>query len=118
MKKVLILSCLLLFSLTGCGAGATKTMSCSYKTKRNDITTKTTYAIDYEGNEVKKVKITYNYHQDVMNDTDEDSFFDAFGHQDRPFLCECLVCRHPFHVLIRVQIHFFGTGSGSSCKKT
>lgn len=79
MKKMLILSSLFIFALTGCGAGATKTMSCSYKTKMNDITTKTTYDIDYEDTEVKKVKVTYNYHQDIMNDTDGDGMNDMDG---------------------------------------
>ena len=79
MKKLFILSSLLIFTLTGCGAGATQTMSCSYKTTMNDITRKTTYDIDYEGTEVKKVRITYNYHQDVMNDTDGDGRSDMDG---------------------------------------
>lgn len=79
MKKMLILSGVLIFALTGCGAGATKTMSCSYKTSRNDLTTKMTYDIDYEDTEVKKVRITYNYHQDIMNDTDGDGKNDTDG---------------------------------------
>lgn len=79
MKKMLFLSSVMIFLLTGCGAGATKTMSCSYNTSRNDLTTKTTYDVDYEGTEVKKVRITYNYHQDVMNDTDGDEKNDIDG---------------------------------------
>ena len=50
---------MLIFMLTGCGAGATKTMSCSYQTKYNNINTKTSYDVDYEDTEVKKVRITY-----------------------------------------------------------
>ena len=79
MKKIVILASLLIFTLTGCGAGATKTMRCSYDTTRNDLTTKMTYDIDYENTEVKKVRITYNYHQDVMNDTDGDGKDDIDG---------------------------------------
>ena len=79
MKKMLFLSGVMIFLLTGCGVGATKTMSCSYNTSRNDLTTKTTYDVDYEGTEVKKVRITYNYHQDVMNDTDGDGKNDIDG---------------------------------------
>ncbi len=79
MKKIVILASLLIFTLTGCGAGATKTMRCSYDTTRNDLTTKMTYDIDYEDTEVKKVRITYNYHQDVMNDTDGDGKDDVDG---------------------------------------
>ena len=54
-------------------------MRCSYDTTRNDLTTKMTYDIDYEDTEVKKVRITYNYHQDVMNDTDGDGKDDVDG---------------------------------------
>lgn len=79
MKKILFLSSLLLFTLTGCGAGATKTMSCSYKTDYNNIDTKVSYDVDYEDTEVKKVRITYNYHQDVMDDTDGDGKNDIDG---------------------------------------
>lgn len=79
MKKILFLSSLFLFMLTGCGAGATKTMSCSYKTDYNNIDTKMSYDVDYEDTEVKKVRITYNYHQDVMDDTDGDGKNDIDG---------------------------------------
>jgi len=79
MKKILFLSSLFLFMLTGCGAGATKTMSCSYKTDYNNIDTKVSYDVDYEDTEVKKVRITYNYHQDVINDTDGDGKNDIDG---------------------------------------
>ena len=40
MKKIIFLSLLFIFTLTGCGAGATETMSCSYETKNGNITTK------------------------------------------------------------------------------
>ena len=79
MKKILFLSSLFLFMLTGCGAGATKTMSCSYKTDYNNIDTKMSYDVDYEDTEVKKVRITYNYHQDVVDDTDGDGKNDIDG---------------------------------------
>ena len=79
MKKVLFLSSILIFMLTGCGAGATKTMSCSYQTKYNNIDTKMSYDVDYEDTEVKKMRITYNYHQDIINDTDGDGEDDIDG---------------------------------------
>ena len=79
MKKVLFLSSILVLILTGCGAGATKTMSCTYETKNNGITTKRSYDVDYEDNDVKKVRISYNYHQDVINDTDGDGKDDVPG---------------------------------------
>ena len=79
MKKMLALSGLLLFMLTGCGAGATNTMSCSYQVKNDNLTSKITYDIDYEKDEVKKVRITYKYHQDIINDTDGDGKNDIDG---------------------------------------
>ena len=79
MKKILILSTILVFTLTGCGAGVSKTMSCTYDTVSNDLTTKMTYDIDYEGTEVKKLRITYDYHQDIFNDTDGDGRNDIDG---------------------------------------
>ena len=45
MKKIIFLSLLFIFTLTGCGAGATETMSCSYETKNGNITTKMKYDI-------------------------------------------------------------------------
>ena len=65
MKKVFCLSILGIFMLTGCGAGATKTMKCTYESNANNITSKMTYNIDYEKKEVKKVRITYDYHQNM-----------------------------------------------------
>ena len=79
MKKLLILSGISIFILTGCGAGATDTMSCSIENTANNITTKVNYDVDYEGNEVKKVRITYKYNQDVTNDTDNDGKEDIDG---------------------------------------
>ena len=79
MKKILFLSGILVFMLTGCGAGATKTMRCSYETRNNNLATKMSYDIDYQDTEVKKVRISYNYHQDVVNDTDGDGKDDVDG---------------------------------------
>ena len=52
MKKIIIVSLIGLFLITGCGAGATDTLSCSYENNVNNISTKTVYNIDYEGKEV------------------------------------------------------------------
>ena len=65
MKKLFVLSFASILLLTGCGA--TETMSCSYSTNANNGTTKVTYDIDHEGDEIKKVRITYNY--DFDNNT-------------------------------------------------
>ena len=72
MKKLFGLSILGIFMLTGCGAGATDTMSCTYETAGNTVTTKMTYKIDYEGTEVKKLRVTYDYHQDTDNNMTTD----------------------------------------------
>ena len=65
MKKNIIISFFGLFLLTGCGAGVTETMNCTYETTTGNMISKMTYKIDHEGNEVKKLRITYDYHQDI-----------------------------------------------------
>lgn len=67
MKKLIVLAGICIFTLTGCGVGATKTMSCTYKNTGSSLTTKMTYNIDYQGTEVKKLRVTYDYHQNDMN---------------------------------------------------
>ena len=64
MKKLFILSFASILLLTGCGA--TETLSCSYRNTATNGTTKVTYDIDHQGDEVKKVRITYDY--DFDND--------------------------------------------------
>ena len=59
MKKLFILSFASILLLTGCGA--TETLSCSYQRNANNGTSSVMYDIDHEGDEVKKVRITYNY---------------------------------------------------------
>jgi len=79
MKKLLVLSVALMFTLTGCGMGATDTMSCTYENVSGNLTTKITYSIDHVENEVKKLKVTYDYHTDIINDTDGDGNNDIDG---------------------------------------
>lgn len=79
MKKALCFSLLGILVLTGCGAGATDTMSCTYENTNGTLTTKTKYDVDYEGKEVKKVRITYDYKQDNTTDTDNDGKKDIPG---------------------------------------
>ena len=66
MKKLFILSFASILLLTGCGA--TETLSCSYKNNSANGSSKVTYDIDHEGDEVKKVRITYDYN--FNNNTD------------------------------------------------
>ena len=69
MKKLFILSFASILLLTGCGA--TETLSCSYRNTANNGTTDITYDIDHEGDEVKKVRITYDY--DFTNNNNDDN---------------------------------------------
>ena len=64
MKKLFVLSFSSILLLTGCGA--TETLSCSYSNTANNGSTNVTYDIDHEADEIKKVRITYNY--DFNND--------------------------------------------------
>ena len=72
MKKILMFIFFILL-LSGCDTSKMDTMSCEkeYDTN-NGIDTKITYSIDYENNEVKKVRMTYDYTQNdnVDNVTD------------------------------------------------
>ena len=66
MKKFLILTITFSLLLTGCGAGATETLSCTSDSTIGNVTSNTSYMIDHQGDEVKKVRITYKYRN---NDT-------------------------------------------------
>lgn len=70
MKKLFVLSFASILMLTGCGA--TETLSCSYSNNANNGTTKVTYDIDHEANEIKKVRITYKYDFDTNTETNND----------------------------------------------
>ena len=69
MKKLFILSFASILMLTGCGA--TETLSCTYKTDANNGSTEVTYDIDHEQDEIKKVRITYDYN--FNNNTNGDN---------------------------------------------
>lgn len=70
MKKYIGITVLGLFMLTGCGAGATETMSCTYDNTTGNLTSRITYNIDYQDDEVKKLRVTYKYHSDDTNTAD------------------------------------------------
>ena len=59
MKKLFVLSCASIFLLTGCGA--TETLSCEYRNTNDNMTTRINYDIDHQDEEIKKVRVTYNY---------------------------------------------------------
>lgn len=71
MKKLFILSFTSILLLTGCGA--TETLSCSYENTANNGSTKIKYDIDHENDEIKKVRITYDYNFDTDNDANDDN---------------------------------------------
>lgn len=72
MKKLLIVLSVL-FLMSGCNDN-TDTLSCSSTTTANGVTTKTTYDIKYQNDDVKHVMITYDYNQDnTTNNTKDDN---------------------------------------------
>lgn len=71
MKKLFILSVASVLLLTGCGA--TETMNCTYESTASNGSTQVSYAIDHEKDEIKKVRITYDY---KVNATDNGANMD------------------------------------------
>ena len=72
MKKVFLVITFTLLMVTGCGAGATDTMSCTYENTNGSLTSRITYDVDYQKDEVKKLRVTYKYHSDNMDDNVND----------------------------------------------
>ncbi len=72
MKKVFLAITFTLLMVTGCGAGVTDTMSCTYENTSSSLTSRITYDVDYQGDEVKKLRVTYKYHSDNMDDNVND----------------------------------------------
>lgn len=72
MKKIIYALVISTFMLTGCGAGATNTMSCTYENSTSNMSSRMAYNIDYQGNEVKKIRVTYKYHSDAVDTGDDD----------------------------------------------
>ncbi len=71
MKKIIMLS-VLLVSLSACSFSKTKTLSCTYTNITNGLTSNITYDIDHEGDEVKKIRVMYDYRQDTVDTTNTD----------------------------------------------
>ncbi len=61
MKKILFLSVISLLVLSGCDFSKTETLSCTYENTTANIKTEVNYGIDHENDEIKKLRITYNY---------------------------------------------------------
>lgn len=69
MKKLLT-AISILFIMSGCGEN-TETLSCSSTTTANGVTTRTTYDVKHNKDDVKFVTITYDYSQtDKKDDVD------------------------------------------------
>lgn len=79
MKKILILAFIVTLMLSGCGVLATDTLSCTYETSTNNLTTKMTYNIDYQGTEVKKLRVTYKYDQIDTPSVENNNEMDGVG---------------------------------------
>ena len=72
MKKIITMSLLSIMLLTGCDLTATDTLSCDYQNTAGNLTTKINYSIDHNEDEIKKVRITYNYSQTDNPDSHTD----------------------------------------------
>lgn len=61
MKKFLLLIAIIAI-LSGCGT--TNELTCTTDNTVGNITSSTKYVIDYQGNDIKKIAITYDYRDD------------------------------------------------------
>lgn len=68
MKKM-FLCCISLMLLAGCNANMKETM-CTSSTNSDGVITKTSYDIKYDGDEVKRVTIVYDYTDNRNEDVD------------------------------------------------
>ncbi len=81
MKKIIMISTLLVV-LSACSLSKTKTLSCTYTNITNGLTSNITYNIDHEGDEVKKIRVMYDYKQDTVDTTGDMSGADTNGNMD------------------------------------
>ncbi len=79
MKKIIVFIGIIALMLTGCGPIATKTMTCTYETSTGTLSSKMTYNIDFQDETVKKLRITYKYHNDAVTNYDDDGQMDGVG---------------------------------------
>ena len=64
MKKALIIIAVVAI-LSGCGAN--DTLTCTTDNTVGNITSRTTYVIEYQGNDVKRIVTTYDYRDDHVD---------------------------------------------------
>lgn len=89
MKKALLIIAVIAV-LSGCGTN--ETLTCSTSNTFNNLTSKTTYMVEYQGNDVKMLTVTYDYSDnhidgvgtgtdgttnDDETDTDDDGIVDG-----------------------------------------
>jgi len=72
MKKIITISLVSIMLLTGCDLSATDTLTCNYQNTAGALSTNISYSIDHEAEDIKKVRITYDYNRtnDDNNHTD------------------------------------------------
>lgn len=78
MRKIIFLSMMFIIMLTGCDLSSMDTLSCSYNTTSGLVSATTKYDIDHQNDEVKKVRITYDYMTEANND-DGNNNMDGVG---------------------------------------
>lgn len=64
MKKILMLFGVTGITLLLSGCGTNEMLTCTDEVTSNGMTTRTRYDIEYKGNDVKHLKMTYHYTQD------------------------------------------------------
>lgn len=72
MKKIITMSLLSIMLLTGCDLTATDTLTCNYQNTAGNLTTNISYSIDHNDDEIKKVRITYDYNQTADTNAHQD----------------------------------------------
>lgn len=69
MKKIVFLSIISIFLISGCsGTSAMETMNCEYQSTSGNVITRINYDIDHQEDNIKKARITYEYNT-IMPDS-------------------------------------------------
>lgn len=67
MKKIALFGCMILL-ITGCDNANTMTLTCTDNTDSNGLKSEITYDIEYQNDDIKFVKITYDYSKNSQTD--------------------------------------------------